>query len=321
MTRFNGYSEAVSFIFELLHKGKHPLWNGSKIVIFQLLIFGRCMTKEGSAGQHQVWPGKIQRSIYKEILLLPSQRGINFCDVGIKKTTNIHRCPVDGVHSFQQWSFKIKGFTGIGDKYGRNTEGPVHDKRGRRGIPGCISTRFEGTANTAAGETGGIGFLLRQFISSELFDTPSAIQRINEGVMLFGSGARQWQKPMGIMGCALVDGPCFDSGCDLIGDLPVDLLPLFYGVHDLCVGLFREVLPHSSPVKGQLPKIFRGFPGWKYNINVATVHCDFNGFKPEILHISNYLIRLNKNKPAKVMKPFKINNSKPNLYPLKSCTE
>ena len=76
------------FQLKLLHEILNPYRDGTKIMVFHLLSFGRLPSKDGSADKQQVRAGVQKFLIHQEILLLPAQGGKHVVNLLIEIMAN-----------------------------------------------------------------------------------------------------------------------------------------------------------------------------------------------------------------------------------------
>ena len=91
-------TEPVGFIFKIPHESINPFRNGAKIMVFQLLSFGRRVTEHGSSCHDQIRAGIGQALINHKILLFPSKGCSNLAYVLVKVVAYINGCLVQGVN-------------------------------------------------------------------------------------------------------------------------------------------------------------------------------------------------------------------------------
>ena len=128
VTGFHWNTELISLKFQIFHISCNTGRYRTKIMVFHLLIFGRLVTDQCTTGEHKVRPGSIQSFVNQKILLFPAKISSNFFYVRVKHLTNRCGCFVDSVKRFEQWSFHVERFAGIGDEYGRDTKCIIHHK-------------------------------------------------------------------------------------------------------------------------------------------------------------------------------------------------
>jgi hypothetical protein len=93
---------------QIPHKSVYTFRYGSKIMIIQLLAFGRCMSKNSSAGKQKIRSCICEACINYKIFLFPTQRCIYFGNILIKILAYIYSCLIQGNKCFQQWCLCIQ---------------------------------------------------------------------------------------------------------------------------------------------------------------------------------------------------------------------
>ena len=131
MASFSRDSEFMAFIFEIEHERFHTLWNRTEIMVFKLLILCRFMTHEGASGHHKVGTGCIESLINKEILLLPSKIADHMLYVGVEIASHASGSLIHAIERTEKGSLIVEALSGVGDEYGRDTQGIVENE-GRR---------------------------------------------------------------------------------------------------------------------------------------------------------------------------------------------
>ena len=162
------------------------------------------MPQQRALGQRKVGACGIEILIHQEILLLPAKVGDHLIHLRIKIAAHLNSRLAQRLDGADERRLIIQRFTRIGNKHGGDTERIVHDKGGRRGIPSGVATGFEGVAQAAIGETGGIRLLLHQQLSAELLDHASVAVVLHEGIVLLGRAIRQRLEPVCIVGDTLL---------------------------------------------------------------------------------------------------------------------
>ncbi|MPN04172.1 hypothetical protein SDC9_151408 [bioreactor metagenome] len=86
-------------LVHLGHKGQHPRFDRTVIVVVKLLVLRRRRAEQRAAGLDQVRAGEIEIPIDQEILLLRADGGENLFNVGVsKELKNTHRLTADCFH-------------------------------------------------------------------------------------------------------------------------------------------------------------------------------------------------------------------------------
>ena len=106
-------AEAVSGYLDILHERRHPRRDGSEIVVVQLLVLGRIVSHQRAAGDHEVRTGGIERLVDEEVLLLPSEIGVDFADRRIEKPADGQGCIRNGLEGALERSLVVKGLARV----------------------------------------------------------------------------------------------------------------------------------------------------------------------------------------------------------------
>src|SRR5699024_9198076 len=77
-------AQTQSFCLKINHEAMNPSRDRAKIMVFQLLAFGRSMPKQSSARHHKIRSCVIQSPVYKEIFLFYSQGSTYFHYIFVK---------------------------------------------------------------------------------------------------------------------------------------------------------------------------------------------------------------------------------------------
>jgi len=281
MAGFQRDAISVGFKLHLFHERCHPRVYGAEIVVFQLLVFGTFMPHERPVCQTQIGACGVQSLIDQEVFLFPAEVWIDLFHIGIEKPTHLYGCFIYLWKCFQKGRFVIEGFTCVRDEDSGNTQCIVHDKcRGRR-IPGCVPPRFEGVADTTAGETGGIRFLLCQQLARKALDDPAVrtVDIIDERIVLLRCPFREGLEPVGVMGGPHFNGPHFHPCSHMIRNLPMECGTLINGLQHCFHCFFGEILRHLCSVKDTLSKILRWQLSGSWHFNRHSFRCFLYSFK------------------------------------------
>ena len=203
MTGFYRNSEQHTFLLQISHIRQSSGWNGTKIMVVQLLSFGRSVAQQSSSGHDQIGTRIGQGTVHQKVFLFPTQSGGHFFHVFVEIFTYFRGCLVYGRKSSQKRNFVIQSFSCIGNKNRRNTQsGSVYECR-RCGIPSGVTSCLKSISNSSVRETGRIGLLLHQLSATKfLYRIAAVIRSFKESIVFFGSGSRKGLKPVGIMGHA-----------------------------------------------------------------------------------------------------------------------
>ena len=261
VTRGHGNAQLVRFHFEVLHERRHALGNGTEVVVVELLTLCRGCAKQRTARHGQVGSRRIQRLVHDEVLLLPTQGGIDLGDVLVEVLTHRRGCRVHCRQRLQEGHLVVEGVSGVADEDGGDAKRFSPHKRGRSGVPQRVTTGLKRVANAAAWERRGVGFLLHEQGSIELFNgTPIGCGR-DEAVVLFRRASGQGLEPVRIVRRTAADCPLLHGRRRLVCHFAADGGSLFHGLHDAVVGFVREVRTHHVKVEHVFTEVLGDFVG------------------------------------------------------------
>ncbi len=209
VTRRYRNSEQQRFHFIVAHKSGYTIRNGTEVVIVELLAFRRRMSEQRAAGHHQIGTRIEQRLVNEEVFLFPAKGCIYFFNVFIEVLANFNGSFVHSVQRFDQRHFVVERFTCIGNEDGRDTKRLTDHKRRRRWVPGCITTGFEGIADTTVREGRCIRFLLNEQIAVEFLDRTSRAYRLEESIVFFSCRSCKRLEPVCIVCRSFCERPVF----------------------------------------------------------------------------------------------------------------
>ena len=264
VTGLDRNAQLQSPYLQILHEGRHTLGDGSKVMVFQLLVLAGFMSQQGTSGQQQVGTCCIKSFIDQEIFLLPSEISHHFPDIGIEIAAHLRSSFVHGTQGTQQGSLVIQRLAGIGNEDGRDAEGVVHheDRRGR--IPCTISTGLEGVADAAVRETAGIGFLLHKQFAAELFHHTSFSIVFQESIVFLGRTLSKRLEPMGVVRYTQLFRPSLHAHRYLVGHTAVQRCSVVHHIHQLVIHLAGQILEHLFAVEHILGKVFTRSFTWNF---------------------------------------------------------
>ena len=90
----------IRFHFVIPHESINPFGDGTKIMVFQLLAFGRSMTEYCPSAHHQVGAGIEKAFVNYKILLFPSEGCGDFAYVLIEVMANVDSSLIEGNQRF-----------------------------------------------------------------------------------------------------------------------------------------------------------------------------------------------------------------------------
>ena len=193
---------------KLLHKSGYAGLDRAEVVVVQFLSLRCAGAEEGSARKNKVGAFVVIFSVNEEVFLLGADRRFDGSHVGIaEELHDTHRLTVKRFHRTEQGSLFIECIACEGAECGRNAENVVLDERVRGGVPGSVTARFKGCAQTAGGEGGRVRLTLYKLFSGKFHDDTSGIVGRNKTVVLFGSDTRHGLEPVCVMRCTALDCP------------------------------------------------------------------------------------------------------------------
>ena len=245
---FGGDAEFPEFLFHFGHEVQNAHLDGPEIVVFKLLVLCRRRAEHGSSGLHKIGALIVKRLVDQKIFLFRSERD---CYIGFLLSEAFHQ-PFDGggesLHGAQQRSFLVESFSGIGAECGRDAErcavAVTFDERRAGRIPCGIAAGFKCGTESAGWKTGSIRFADDQVFSGEGHDR-LAVFDLQKGVVLFGCGSGQRQKPVCEMGRAAHQCPAFHGMGNVGGDCRVKRSSVVDGREQFFRGCFGQILAHG----------------------------------------------------------------------------
>ncbi len=121
VARLQRDAEHQAFVFEIAHERHHALGNGAEIVILQLLVLGRLVSHERTAGKHQIGAHSPQALVDEKVLLLPAQIGVYPLDRLVEVAAHLGRGAVDSRYRPKKRHLIVERIARIGDEDGRDT--------------------------------------------------------------------------------------------------------------------------------------------------------------------------------------------------------
>ena len=281
MAGLDGNAQFQTLVFEVLHERHHPARNGPEIVVLQLLILGRLVSHERTAREHQVGPYGPKALIDKEILLLPAQVAEDLLDVLVEIAAHLRGGLVHGRQRAQQGHLVIEGLARVGDEDGRDAERRIDDEGRRRGVPGRVTARLEGIADTAVGERRGVGLLLHEQLAGELLqNTPESVG-FGKGIVLLGRAARQGLEPVGVVVGTVLQRPLAHACGNAVGNFARERRTVVHRVEQRRVSLLVEILTHGGASEYLLSEIVRRTTFGSLDLHGVVIYRRINHLEPE----------------------------------------
>ena len=164
-------AELPELIVQVLHESSYAGLDYAEIVVVKLLTFGRLCTEQCAAGVLEVRTLLIHLCRNQEIFLLGTDGGDDtFCRFIAEKTQNSESLLAEDLHGAKQRSLLVQRMSAVGAECRGDAERPAFDEGVGGRIPGRVSSRLEGSAESARGEGGGVGFALDQFLAGKFHD-------------------------------------------------------------------------------------------------------------------------------------------------------
>ena len=129
----------------------------------------------------------------------------------------------------------VEGFAGHGDEHRGDAQrvavGVFQDVGGAGDVPAGVAAGFEGVAEPAIGEAGGVGLPLDEGFAGELGDGGPVGGRLEEAVVFLGGEPGQGEETVGVVGGTFFQSPVFHGGGDDVGDGRVERFGMLDGGH------------------------------------------------------------------------------------------
>jgi hypothetical protein len=232
-----GNTEFEQLALGVHHETEDTLRDRAEVVVVELLALRRLGAEQGAAGVDEVRARQEEVPIDQEVLLLGAAERHDVIEVLVTKqlqdALGVH---AHGLLAAQQRRLEVERFTGHRDEYRRDTQRVavrVFQDVGRAGdVPAGVAARFEGAAQTAGREAGGVGLTLDQGLAGELGQRLPVGDGLQEAIVLLGGQARHRVEDVGVVGGALLQRPVLHGGCNRVRDRGVELRALVDRRHD-----------------------------------------------------------------------------------------
>lgn len=206
-------AQTVQFAVHFVHERQNALWNGSEVVIFELLSLGGLGSEQGTSGGEQIRAAIEESLIDQEIFLFRTGCGRNVSDFFVaEEAQNALGLFVQGLHGLEQRGLGVQSFAGPGyEGSGDTKSGAIaafQDVSRAGDVPRGVSARSVRGTNAAVREGRGIRFSLDEGFALELGDCfTTAFAAFVERVVFFSRGAGERIKYVGVVGGPFADGP------------------------------------------------------------------------------------------------------------------
>ena len=252
-------TQFVGLGLKVLHEHRYAGRNGTKVVVRELLVLGRCVTDNGAPAQLEVRAGIVKSLVHQEVFLLQTHVYADMGHFRVEQPGHGRGGTVQCLDGTEIGDFHVQGLSGIRYKNGRDAQGFVQDKGGRIGVPGCVAAGLKGVAKPSVGEAGSIRFLLHQGAALEVLEGFPVLEG-EEGFVLFCGGTGEGLKEVGVVGGTLFNCPGFHAGSNLLCHAPVYLVAGFPGLQDGQERSVGHVPPHGFQGKYILAEVRRNRP-------------------------------------------------------------
>ena len=254
---FGKHAKAPQFFVHLRHKFADAGFEGSEIMILQLLPFGRRRAEQRAPGIKQILAAAKKLRVGDKILLLSADGGLNPLGAVIpEKAQQSHALGGKRVHGAKQGRFGVQRFPGVGAECSGDIQRSVLDKGKGRGVPRGVATCLKRGAQPPGGEGGSIRLPFNQLLARKFHHRLPVADRGDKSVMLFGSDTREGLEPMRVMGSSLFDCPILHGICHGIGNRGVDLLAFLNDVQHCLKYTLRQALSHHLFIEYHIAENF-----------------------------------------------------------------
>ena len=237
--------EALALGFH--HAREHAVRDGAEVLVFELLTLRRLGAEQGATAGVEVGTEVEETRVDQEVFLLGTAGGGDEAVLLAEEGEDARGGLVHGGHRTEQRGLLIEGLALPRDESGRDAEGGtvlgVEDVSRRGDVPSSVTTGFEGGAETAVRERGGVRFGLDQRLAGELGERTIAVG-FEEGVMLLGGEAGERIEDVRVVSGAALESPILDGGGDDVGRGGVELGAGFDAGLQRLEDVLRQALLH-----------------------------------------------------------------------------
>ena len=217
--RLGADAHLPQLFIQLRHIRLHARADRTEVVVLHLLALGRLGAKERAAGDDQIRPLLVIGLVDQEILLLRAHGRRHAGDMLAKEPEHPARLTADGVHRAQQRRLLVENLAGVGAKRRGDAQRVILNERIAGRVPRGVAARLERGPQSAGGEGRCVRLALDELFAGKLHDDRAIGTGRDKGVVFFGGDAGHRLEPVGVVRCALFNGPILHR----IGDDPGDL--------------------------------------------------------------------------------------------------
>ena len=219
-------------------------------MVVQFLTLGGLGTEQGTAAELQVFTALVDGLVDQEVLLLRAYLRDHMTCLGVaEQTQNTDALTVQQLHGAQQRRLLVQRVTAVGAENGGDIEGLVLDKGVRGGIPCGVAASLEGGAQTAGREGGSVRFAAGQLLAGQFHQNLTIAGGHDKAVVLFGGKTGHGLEPVGVVGCALFDGPVLHDSSDFRCQRTVQRGALHQTLLQSGIGIRTQTLSHLLVIK------------------------------------------------------------------------
>ena len=239
------HAQFPQFLVQLAHEGRDARLQRAEVLVVHLLPLGGAGAKERAAGVFEVGTALVDGAVDEEILLFRADGGVDAAHVPVaKEPQNAQRLAVERFHGAQKRRFLVQHAAGVGIERRGDAQRIVLDKGVAGGVPGGVAAGFEGGAQPARGEGGGVRLALDQLLAGELHDDAAGAGGRQKGVVLFSGNVGQRLEPVGEVRRALGDGPVLHGVGHHVSHAAVEVAPFLNGLLQFFIGIVRQKRAH-----------------------------------------------------------------------------
>jgi hypothetical protein len=243
VARLDRHADLRQLQLGLAHAGQHALGDRAEVVVVELLALGRRSAEQRAPGREQVRPRVGVALVDEEVLLLePDGADDAGARVVAEHPQRLQRGARQRVHRAQQRDLVVEGLAGPRGERRRDAQDVAEDEGGAGRVPGRVAAGFEGRADAAVRERGGVRLALDELGAREGGDRRSVADRLVEAVVLLRRGPRERLEPVAEVGRALGQGPALHGLGHLVREVRVERVALLDRRLQALVGVVGQPL-------------------------------------------------------------------------------